>query len=385
MKINRAADYQGLFGCISDGTIKDLGMENVDLDISRKGGGLVGRLVTSSYDDGFTIISGTSIVKNCYVTGSVKGDSFIGGIAGYISDGSTVSECYTTANVSGSTEIGGIAGYLDGGTVSDCYSTGDVHGTENISGIVGYSNSIGAMHYSTYSMVKNCYATGNITGSGYIGGVVGYILGEVQGCVALNPAITGNTYDYGGRIISSVATEGYMYSVLNNNYALDTMTVNGVAITDDADKGLTHKNGADMSGTEALTAAFWTNELPFDTDIWDINDGAYPKLLNCFQCNFSISPSSMAFTLSGGSRSVTITANESSCTWTAVESLDWITLSKTSGTGSDSLYITAAEYTGEARIGTISIAVHNFTILQNEKGSILFLTLPTILSKVSPP
>jgi hypothetical protein len=73
-------------------------------------------------------------------------------------------------------------------------------------------------------------------------------------------------------------------------------------------------------------------------------------------CWHSISPASMTFTSSGGRQAVTITASGSSfCEWTATESLDWISLSSTEGVGSATLTVQAAENTGKARSGTVSI------------------------------
>jgi hypothetical protein len=72
-------------------------------------------------------------------------------------------------------------------------------------------------------------------------------------------------------------------------------------------------------------------------------------------CWYSISPETMTFTSSGGRQSVTITAYGSFCEWTATESLDWISLSSTEGTGSATLTVQAAANTGKARSGTVSI------------------------------
>jgi hypothetical protein len=94
----------------------------------------------------------------------------------------------------------------------------------------------------------------------------------------------------------------------------------------------------------------WTTARRF------INGGA--------SCTYSISSSSGFFTSSGGTNSVLITASNPSCTWTASESLDWVTLSPTSGTGNGMVEITTTAYTGGARNASITIAGQTYTISQ---------------------
>jgi hypothetical protein len=80
-----------------------------------------------------------------------------------------------------------------------------------------------------------------------------------------------------------------------------------------------------------------------------------------YDCDYSISPTSMAFTSSGGRQAVYIAASGSFCDWTATESLDWISLSSTEGMGSSTLTVKAAANTGKARSGTVTIAAFNFS------------------------
>jgi hypothetical protein len=262
------------------------------------------------------------------------------------------------------------------GILSDSYSTGNVSGTEMVGGIVGYMYWFHSPYYTPSTSLTNCYATGIVSGSRSVGGIIGHA-GPVRNCVALNPSVTGDSSNDSGRIWGSSLDMGFTFG----NYALDTMMVNGALITDDANKGLDHMNGADVSGTGALTAAFWSNSPPgFDLAIWEIGDGSYPKLIrkSC-QGTFSIAPSSIRFPSGGGSQSVTINANNSSCSWSAFELLDWVRLVKTSGTGGDSLQIIAEENTGKGRSGMISIAGQELDISQGPNNSILSLIIPTVI------
>jgi hypothetical protein len=122
--INRSSmDYVGLFGYAgSESEIKDVGLEDVDVNGSSYVGGLVGNN------------SGT--ITNCYSTGSVSGFSYAdGGLVG--SNSGTITNCYSTGSVSGSSYVGGLVGY-DSGAIKNCYSTGSVSGSSIVGGLVGY-------------------------------------------------------------------------------------------------------------------------------------------------------------------------------------------------------------------------------------------------------
>jgi hypothetical protein len=95
--------YQGLFGYISGGTVKNLGIEGIAISSGGRLGGIA------------AIIESGSIISNCYTTGAITGDyDTIGGIVGLVGDGGNVVEnCYSTVAVSGVSHIGGIAGYIN--------------------------------------------------------------------------------------------------------------------------------------------------------------------------------------------------------------------------------------------------------------------------------
>jgi uncharacterized repeat protein (TIGR01451 family) len=82
-------------------------------------------------------------------------------------------------------------------------------------------------------------------------------------------------------------------------------------------------------------------------------------------CTFTISPPSKNFSHSGGSQDVTVNASRSDCTWSASESLSWVTLSKTSGTGNDTVTITVSSNSGGSRTGTVDIAGKTFAVTQD--------------------
>jgi len=122
-------DNVGLFGVVSGGQIKNLGVVNATVRGSSYVGALVG-------DNNGTITS-------CYATGSVSGTNSVGGLAGYNSG--TITACYATAAVSG-TQVGGLVG-VNFSTINSCYSTGAVSGTSPVGGLVGVN----------YSSVVSCF------------------------------------------------------------------------------------------------------------------------------------------------------------------------------------------------------------------------------------
>jgi len=82
-------------------------------------------------------------------------------------------------------------------------------------------------------------------------------------------------------------------------------------------------------------------------------------------CTYSILPSSESLTAEGGTNSVTVTASGPGCSWSASESLSWVSLSPTSGTGNGSIIITVTANTGAARSGSVTIAGQPYTISQD--------------------
>ena len=225
------ADDQGLFGCLDQGgTVKNLTVSG-----SVKGdnyvGGVVGYnrgtvenccnigTVTGTYDYvggvvGYNSSSGT--VKNCYNTGTVSGNRYVGGVVGQNSSIGNVENCYNTGSVKGNWYVGGVVGD-NSGTVKNCYNTGEVGGVsggESVGGVVG-------LNRGSSSTVENCYNTGAVSGSGnkYVGGVVGDNIGNVKNCYNTGN-INGSGWYVGGVV-------GWNDSSVKNCYNTGKVTGNG--------------------------------------------------------------------------------------------------------------------------------------------------------------
>ena len=180
---NGSADDQGLFGYLGEGgAIQNLGVSGSVAGDSYVGG-IVGNnfgTVSDSYNagkvDGYYFVGGIvgnnfGTVANCYNTGAVTGsNNYVGGAVGYNQRGAEVSGSYNTGDVNGGDNyVGGVVGSNDG-TVSDSYNTGSVTGSNiNVGGVSG----------DNYYTVANCYNTGSVTGSINVGGAVGLNRGTV--------------------------------------------------------------------------------------------------------------------------------------------------------------------------------------------------------------
>lgn len=198
--------YFGLFGYVSDGTIHNLKLKNVQISLIGTIDYGVGALVGKLY-------KGT--ISNCSVSGSVKGEADIGGVVGIASG--TLRNISADVDTTGNCTIGGICGTLYGemegcsseGTVSIYSANGYDSLTPALGGLIGkcsegsvaqscftgkiicsfpkrWSNPYscgGLIGYCSKGSVEKCYATGDISfqytgidGGGivsYVGGLIG--------------------------------------------------------------------------------------------------------------------------------------------------------------------------------------------------------------------
>lgn len=129
--INTTNDYQGLFGYVENGTIKEL------------------------------IIGNNS---------SITGKTYIGGIVSYTLN-STIQNCGNNATIFATDYCaGGIVGEMDNSNLEGCYNKANITATvEAAAGIVGY---IWIGQNGEYYL-KNSYNEGNITGGSFSGGIIG--------------------------------------------------------------------------------------------------------------------------------------------------------------------------------------------------------------------
>lgn len=177
--------YLGLFGYVGNASIRNINLFNTVImcNMSDYCGAIVG----------FQYSTGSCIIENCYVTGTINLVLYGGG--GIIGRATkiNINNCYTDVTIIGNTACGGIVGVLDEeGAIVDCETYGEIE-YNNCGGVIGFNNGIldlencnsnvvltgdyigGIIGYSSGNInINNCSYTSTITGSFGIGGILGY-------------------------------------------------------------------------------------------------------------------------------------------------------------------------------------------------------------------
>ena len=196
------------------GTVKNLGLANVNIDISTDSYANVGAVAAQVTDGTITSCysSGKISVK---ITGASKYPC-VGGIAGIMSGrNSNIKTSYSTANLSATGDndntvyAGGIIGLnQSAGNITECYySTGTISATSYSS--VAYAGGIIGQNQGTSSSITECHSTGTISAvsnnlAAYAGGIIGDARGsgDIIGCYSTGSISASGTEDeaYAGGI-----------------------------------------------------------------------------------------------------------------------------------------------------------------------------------------
>ena len=310
-----------LFGTIDGGTVRNLRLVNVDIDITSVGppvppvgalarvnarGSTVENVSVSGSVSGVSEVGGIlgrnyDTVRNVSVSGTVTGtQNTVGGVVGRnmitgdlpgIIENSTV-----TATVRGPTTIGGIAGgnqgtvrtssaagLVDatgagisdaGGVVGNNSDTGTVENSFATASVIGAGPSVGGVVGNNLGTVRNSFATGDVSGGNNVGGIVGQNAASgttIENSVALNQTVTVTATGNVGRIAGN--TPG----TSNNNYARDTMSL---VPSRPVYSQPTGNDGEDVSATQWHSATWWRDTANFDPAIWNLANGRLPTLRN---------------------------------------------------------------------------------------------------------
>ena len=242
LKISNGGEYAGLFGNVWGATIQNCNVTG-EINGYNHTGGIVGYANDNTH------------ILNCSFQGNVEGNGEErGGIVGHTSIGCDVSGCFVTGTVTGEKFVGGIAGW-GAGTIENCYALANVTATGvSAGGIAGY--------YCSNFTIENCYYSGNVSASKCAGGIAGSALGgTIQNCVSLAESVTGSNAN---RIA------GKNSATLTNNYAWNGTKVSGSATPDGAD--LAYTNG---TLSPQFSAIFGENN-----SAWDFTDNGLPILKN---------------------------------------------------------------------------------------------------------
>ncbi|MBN2697174.1 MAG: hypothetical protein JXR38_06515, partial [Bacilli bacterium] len=231
-----------LFGYFK-GSVENIRILNASVfDTGTRVGGLAGR----SYESGH--------VRNVYVTGNVRGQNRVGGIAGVVdvSDSTATPIIYQNVvfdgEVIGETQhIGGLVGYLRGVQMSNVYVTGYIQGGQEVGGVAGFyqkrsGNNLIASSIDGAIVYATVYGTSSTP-------TIGYIVGQ--------KSTTGITVE-----------NEHLLQVLNCFHVEGSQVING----GDPKAVL----GTLVSQTDIGSSAWFVLNLPsFDfDDVWEFKLGA---------------------------------------------------------------------------------------------------------------
>lgn len=226
LSVNKEDNYAGLFGYVYFGTVKDLS-----------------------------------------VSGTVTGNSFVGGVAGKNYCGA-IENCLSACAVAGNNQVGGITGMNESRTsascVTGCLSVGLVTGTRSVGGIVGqntHTASIGGAY------VENCRNTGEVNGNysnilgELVGGVVGYNYASLGLCTIAGCSNSGSVQGYinvGGVTGRNFAYEG----TANVTQCYNTGTVSSMSIfKDEAIGGVAGSCNGIIGHSAQITECYSTGDV----------------------------------------------------------------------------------------------------------------------------
>ncbi|KZB89772.1 hypothetical protein A2U94_19805 [Bacillus sp. VT 712] len=179
LKINQTGNYAGLFSCLNGATVKNLGLENVDITGGQYSAAL------SSY------CWNSCVIQRCYATGKVHSLQYgVGGLIGGNS-GSTVENCWTNVSVLADTTNATYMAYTGGFAARDsgtskfryCYSLGTVkNGTgASAKGFIGSPNTTTGTARTTITACFYDKTTSLCTTDGASGlGATGYTTTQMQ-------------------------------------------------------------------------------------------------------------------------------------------------------------------------------------------------------------
>ncbi|MEG1529254.1 MAG: hypothetical protein RR405_02775, partial [Clostridia bacterium] len=162
--------------------------------------GIVGRILKEA---------DTLILSGVSNTGSVNGNSAVGGIVGQAD--TTVSGCSNTGSITSrgtSKAGGGTAAYLGGiagltyGDINHCYNGGRVA----VSSKYSYSNVVAGIVGQSTSTISYCANTGEVSGSEQVGGIVGYKTSDISYC-------------YNTGAITKIHNSGWVGGVIGENHS----------------------------------------------------------------------------------------------------------------------------------------------------------------------
>ena len=159
--IHSGNNYSGLFGYVDGAQLDSIQLTNISLRGTYFCGGLTGYARNSS-------------VNSCYVNGTIEGKGIMGGITGQAVN-TKIQHATSDCHLSGEIKIGGITGQADANSLIDsCLSKGSVKGEQYIGGLAGLCYAPISNSYTKMTALK-----GTNSDDTYFGGLAGACYGPV--------------------------------------------------------------------------------------------------------------------------------------------------------------------------------------------------------------
>lgn len=184
--INNSNRFQGLFGDISNATLKQIVLDNVNIKAETYVAGVVGR--------GKNIKMEECGIENTNNSSRIQASDNAGGIAGNIQN-SSVKKCYNKAEIAVITSeyvtfAGGIVGMSNGSHISYCYNTNNVSIVTNKFDIDTLGTRAGGITGKARlnSTVEYCYNLGRISATGKVlepAGICSANGAEIRSCFSV--------------------------------------------------------------------------------------------------------------------------------------------------------------------------------------------------------
>jgi hypothetical protein len=276
LKITAGGDFTGLFAKIADGSVKNLGLENVDITGTLATGGLTGTIFGTK-----TTYTPSVVIENVFVTGSVKGTTEVGGISGRNNSNmiNTIKNCYVNATIEATNPTGAWAGGIVG-----CSATG------------------------RRLVVQQVYVAGIVKTTStdplnFAGGILGYVnnpntatIIRIDSSVVALTQLAGGT---NGIIMNRGILAGT--TTLNDNYAR-----NDLGITETTD-------GTLVAPSVVLSKNLYETTLGWDfMNLWEMEDGvSYPTLSwSYLTTGVNQSNDKQNWSIQSSNKGITVSSNE---------------------------------------------------------------------------
>lgn len=264
VNITGTATIGGLAGSVNRTTVTNVKYE-VNLNTSSNNGNIGGLFGSATY----------SSLENVHgVNSTIKGNGNIGGLIGNSNYIYQIKESsFNGSVVNNGNNAGGLVGYLQNSTIKNSYTLGSVNGNNNVGGIAGYISS---------SIINNTFSNASVRGKSLAstGGLFGTIINASNG---RTPSNINNNISLGkvsnGYKLYGNATKEVVEKSFHNNY--EVVEANGTASNEKT--GIIFTNRITAINRTALNSNFYSNNLRFNTNIWNfanVNGGGLPKLKN---------------------------------------------------------------------------------------------------------